>query len=141
MAVVIIFSVMERTSLALVTVVSIRPFSSRKVTIARSIAVLWLEVLPSFLVPGIEFHSLPLVWSARGARAPKAQRGLPKSPRLVVVFTLGEVEPQGLELPDDLLQGLLAQVADLHHLFGRHVDQVRHRVDVGPFQAVKGANR
>ncbi len=45
-AVVIIFSVIARTSLALVTVVSILPFSSRKVTIALSIASLWLEVLP-----------------------------------------------------------------------------------------------
>ena len=33
--------------------------TSKKVTIALSIAILWLVVLPSFLVPGIEIHSLP----------------------------------------------------------------------------------
>ncbi len=50
---VIIFSVMDRTSLARVTVVSIRPFSSRKVTMALSIARREAVGLPSFLVPGI----------------------------------------------------------------------------------------
>jgi hypothetical protein len=50
---VIIFSAMALTSLALVTVVSIFPFSKRNVTIALSIANLWSVVLPSFLVPGM----------------------------------------------------------------------------------------
>ena len=49
-AVVIIFSVIARTSLARVTVVSILPFSSRKVTIALSIAILWLEDRPLSLI-------------------------------------------------------------------------------------------
>lgn len=53
LAMVIIFSVMDRTSLARVTVVSIRPFSSRKVTMALSIARREAVGLPSFLVPGI----------------------------------------------------------------------------------------
>ena len=46
-----------KKSFARVTVVSICPFSNRKVTIARSIAFLWSVVLPSFLLPGIVFHS------------------------------------------------------------------------------------
>ena len=59
LAMVIIFSASERTSLARVAVVSILPFSRKKVTKPRSMAVRWAVLLPSFLVPGIDIHSYP----------------------------------------------------------------------------------
>ena len=54
---VIIFSAIARTSFALVTVVSILPFSKRYVTMPLSIDLRWSLALPSFLAPGIKSHS------------------------------------------------------------------------------------
>ena len=61
-------------------------------------------------------------------------------PSLVVFFACQRQSHHG-QLVNDLLQGLAAQVADLHHLFLGLGNQVLHRVDVGPLQAVIRADR
>ena len=47
------------------------------------------------------------------------------------------MQAQGLELVDDFLKRLAAEVADLHHVVLGLADEILHRVDAGPLQAVE----
>ncbi len=57
---------------------------------------------------------------------------------LVVLF-VGQGQAHCLQLADDLLQGLAAQVANLHHVLLGFGDQIRDVVDVGALEAVEAA--
>ena len=71
-------------------------------------------VLPSFLVPGIPFHSLTLI--------------------LLIVCV--QLEAERVQLSHDFLEALAAEVTNLHHFVLALADQILHRVDAGALEAV-----
>ena len=52
-----------------------------------------------------------------------------------------QVKAQSLQFAHDFLQRLFAEIANLHHLFGRFVDQIAYRIDAGTLQTIESANR
>ena len=99
----------------------------------RSIAILWSDGLPSFLVPDIVYSLLFLTAAAHSARGTVCAVVFSQ----FLFFLTGEVKAQRLELFPHFIEGLLAEVSNLQHLLLRLVDQIVHGIDSGTLQAVE----
>src|SRR5436190_13651343 len=122
------FSTTGRSALALASVVT---SASAAISDATRFAIIafWWAASPPNLRP---FRGVPRI--SPGPRQPR-----PRTRTGASQLLRAQGEPALVELLDHLVERLLAEVGDGQQVVDRLLDQLAHRVDLGPLEAVPGA--